>query len=139
MSIYPLPLHVSVYLFYTAHSLHMGPLARTRRAMLDGGFLSTMYSIIDVAMLSPYLWIGRVRQDSWFYPSLSFPAFLSFNPFQVDRWGGIWLHYVPCKDVLSVVVPQVDLGRSSEGDPASLIVHHAHKFGFCKHCVLPLI
>lgn len=34
----------------------MPPLARTRRATFDGGFLSTMYSMIDVAKLSPYLW-----------------------------------------------------------------------------------
>jgi hypothetical protein len=50
-------------LLYTAKSLHMDPLARTRRAMLDGGFLSTMYSMIDVAMLNPYLRVGRVSQD----------------------------------------------------------------------------
>lgn len=55
---FPLSLSPFPHLFTLAASRHyMCPLARTRRATLDGGFLSTMYSMIDVAKLSPYLWI----------------------------------------------------------------------------------
>lgn len=40
--------------------------------------------------------------------------------------------YIPCEDVLGVVVPEVHLGWSAKGDTASFVVHHLHELRLCE-------
>jgi hypothetical protein len=37
----------------------------------------------------------------------------------------------PCKDVLGMVVSEVDLGRASERDTQTLTLDHLHELRFC--------
>lgn len=86
--------------------------------MLDAGFLRTMYNMIAVATDKPYL--HNVSNDD---------GTTSFVPEKGKKKCITWWS-VPCENVLCVIVPQVDLGRSPVGDAPCLKVHHSHKFGF---------
>lgn len=43
---------------------------------------------------------------------------------------------IPREDVLSMVIPQVDLCGASKGDATGFIVHHAHELGLCRPSAL---
>lgn len=73
---------------------------RTRRAISAGGFLTTIYSITDVAAASAYLG-GGVNKAGVLI-------------------GGTAKDNVPCKDILCMIIPEIDFCRSPNWNPSCL-------------------
>lgn len=77
----------------------------TLRATSVGGFLMTIQSIIDVAAASAYL--------------------ISVSTRKLPDTGGRGV--IPCKYILSVIIPQIDLRRPSNRNTTSLSIPRSHE------------
>lgn len=99
-------------LFETLRLYDQSLFCLTRRAISAGGFFTTIHSITDVAAARAYL-DGR---------ALGFTAWIGVQ-------GSVC--YLPCEDILCMIVSEIDLSCSSNWNTSSLSIPGFQQIGIC--------